>query len=65
MKSKRNITIPIILMIVVISSLITGSRLENIRIVDILQLLALGTLLGILIANLKINYRNKNQKENK
>jgi len=61
MKNKRNITIPVVLMIVIISSLITSSRLENIRTVDILQLLALGALIGILIVNLRMYFRNKNQ----
>jgi len=63
MKSKRNITIPVVLMIVIISSLITSSRLENVRAVDILQLLALGTLFGILIVNLRMKYRNKDNNQ--
>jgi hypothetical protein len=41
--------------------MITTSRIENIRTVDVLQLLALGALIGILITNLRINFRNKNR----
>lgn len=61
MKNKRNITIPAVLIIVIISTLITTSKLDNIRAVDALQLLALGALIGILIVNLKIRFRNRNR----
>lgn len=46
-------------MVILASSFISRSNLENVRYVDIVQLIVFGMLLGIVIANLKSMYNNK------
>lgn len=59
MNKRKGITIPLVLMIILISSLISNAALANTRSVDIAQFIALGVLIGIIIANLKTAYWNK------
>lgn len=61
MSNRKRIVIPIVFMLLIGSSLLSNNTLENARPVDMVQLVALGVLLGILIANLKSNFAKKKQ----
>ncbi len=60
MNNRKRIIIPLVLMIIIGSFLISNSELENTRLVDIAQLVVFGVLLGVLIANLKTIFGKKN-----
>jgi len=60
MDNRKRIIIPLALMIIIGSFLISNSELENTRLVDIAQLIAFGMLLGVLIGNLKTIFGKKN-----
>lgn len=52
MKSRKHFIIPAAIAIIITGSLFSTSKLENIRIVDITQLIALGIIIGVLLTNL-------------
>ena len=53
MNNRKRIVIPLVLVIILVTSLLSNNTLENTRLIDMVQLVALGVLLGVLIANLK------------
>lgn len=53
MNNRKRIIIPIAVMVIIGSSLISNNELENARLIDMAQLVVIGMLLGVLIANLK------------
>ena len=59
MNDKKRIIIPLILLIVIGTSLTSNSELANTRNVDIVQLVVFGILFGVFIANLKTVFWNK------
>ena len=59
MTNRKRIIIPIAIMVIIGSSLLSNNKLENARLVDIVQLITLGMLLGILIVNLKTIFGKK------
>ena len=59
MNDKKQIIIPLILLIVIGTSLTSNSELANTRNIDIVQLVVFGILLGVFIANLKRVFWNK------
>lgn len=59
MNNRKRIVIPLVLMIVIASFLISNSELENTRLVDIAQLVVFGILLGVFITNLKTVFWKK------
>jgi len=59
MNNRKRIVIPIAIIVILGSSLLLHNELENARLVDMVQLVAIGVLLGILIANLKSIFANK------
>ena len=59
MNDKKRIIIPLILLIVIGTSLTSNSELANTRNIDIVQLVVFGILLGVFIANLKTVFWNK------
>jgi hypothetical protein len=59
MKNRKRIIIPIAVMLIIGGSLTSNNELENARLIDIVQLIVIGMLLGILIANLKTIFWNK------
>ena len=63
MNNRKRIIIPSALIIVLVSSLLSNNTLKNTRLVDIAQLVAMGVLLGVLIANLKSIMRKENRKK--
>ena len=59
MNKGKRIVMPLVLIIIIGSFLISNSELENTRFVDIAQLVVLGMLFGVLLAILKTTYWNK------
>jgi len=59
MKNRKQLVIPLILMIIIGSSMTSNSNFASTRNIDIVQLIAFGMLLGIFIANLKVKFLNK------
>jgi len=59
MNNRKRIVIPIAIIVILGSSLLLHNELENARLIDMVQLVAIGVLLGILIANLKSIFANK------
>jgi len=59
MKKNMRLIIPIVFIIIIGSSFITNSKLENIRLVDIVQLVVIGIFIGLLIANLSAKFWKK------
>jgi hypothetical protein len=58
MNNRKRIIIPIILLVIIGSSLLSNNELGSARLIDIVQLVATGILLGILIVNLKKIFGN-------
>ncbi len=59
MDNKKQIIIPLVLMIIIASSFISNSTLENVRAVDIVQLVVFGALLGIMVTGIKAKFWKK------
>jgi len=56
---RKRIVIPLVISIIIGFTLVSNSKLENTRNIDMLQLIVFGMALGVLIVNLKTTYFDK------
>ena len=59
MEHRKKIFIPLVLLIIIGSFLLSDAELGTTRAVDIVQLIVFGMLLGVLIVNLVAKFRKK------
>ncbi|MEQ9425166.1 MAG: hypothetical protein RJQ09_12155 [Cyclobacteriaceae bacterium] len=52
MRKNKKVTVPLIMMMVISGSLASNSELQNVRTIDILQLVVLGMTIGALVSGI-------------